>query len=152
MHALRQRRKIAELEKERAAQGEHEKVTQQSDCCLCWPNVSAQFQCFFTGLLIFFLQILAFYSFIFYTGNVGQNLTPAGTVQRAVSALFIQQVPNNMFSFVKKMHPKLAHELVESVKQLEKGMTDVEDDLEERKSQKDVEMGTVYKPPTPSEI
>jgi hypothetical protein len=149
MHAIRQRRKISMLTKSRLLAHSSENAVYVSDCCCCLPNVSAQFQLAGTGFLIMFLQFLAFYSFLYYTGNVAESLTPAGTVQRAVSALFIQQVPNNMFSFIKKMHPKLATEMVDSVKELEKGMVEVEEELEQRDGHNDIEMGSqAYAPPT----
>jgi hypothetical protein len=133
LHAVRYRKKAAELSHDSGP-------VQGNDCCCCYPNISAQFQLAGTGCLIMFMQLLAFYSFSFYVGNVSESLTPAGTVQRAVSALFIQQVPNNMFSYIKKMHPKLAHQMVESVKALEQDMADVEHELEERRTA-DIEMG-----------
>ena len=79
-----------------------------------------------------------------------EHLTPAGTVQRAVSALFIQQVPQNSFSYIKKAHPKLAAAVVKSVNDLEKTMHDEDQEVAGiSKQYADIEMGSAenYEPP-----
>jgi hypothetical protein len=106
-------------------QGWSADAREQGTCCYCMGSISPQHQLLGTGMLMVFLQLFAFFAFWYYVNNIQHFGTPAGTVQLAVSALFINQVDLNAFTYIKKSHPKLAARVLDSVRQLDHALPNI---------------------------